>query len=212
MSVDIDNLPYRERKRLYGCIYAVEQRCQEIVEELSVRWHQQALKKYLLDNDCEDIRRQTRICIMCGNVFTLEKNEVESYLTKNLHLPKRCPTCIRKNEVLNASPNAHTLENPFYYESQVYYSKLIGTDDKFWRSDNFKPRECYIDADKNNQPLQSWLKAIMKARLEYCKQQLQIDGISKRWFYFDLSVCYSFFKDEDKKNYYAKKHLDAFDE
>ena len=52
----------------------------------------------------------------------------------------------------------------------------------------------------------------MKARLEYCKQQLQIDGISKRWFYFDLSVCYSFFKDEDKKNYYAKKHLDAFDE
>ena len=48
------------------------------------------------------------LCKKCGNVFTLEKENLEFYRTRGLTPPKTCPTCLLfKTAKKNARRNGH---------------------------------------------------------------------------------------------------------
>ena len=55
----------------------------------------------ILDGVVEDLKTEELICIDCQTEYELTPEHIAWFTSKNMHLPKRCPKCIKRRKEEN---------------------------------------------------------------------------------------------------------------
>ena len=67
-----------------------------------------------LDRAISEVASFIYVCKNCSEKFTLSEVEIRSYLTRGLHLPKRCGTCPSAHASAESTPDS--LKGKFFSE------------------------------------------------------------------------------------------------